>query len=388
MTEREGVPQEQSGEQNGQIIRELKDKGIRVDFAMKLPVEIDKQTGAEVPAEIYWVRWPRPEGEANKDLLPVEGKIYLPKQPNKELIIWTPGFPGGDSGRVERLYAKTFAESGYAFATIRHNGAPLQHPESSASIMNSPERLALANQRGEKFIGGEKPTGYGMTELVYEPVVAFEALQKNFERVHLLGQSFGATSSWNSVDRLRQTHPEAVKKIGNMISVAGWLGAHDRNDTTRLKGMKVKLEDIYQREVKGAAEDGVNIDTDHDRMLATFRELATRTEQVQIPDHVGQIAVISPEDPLIALPETEWQEQKDEAVAEDRLVRTLVYPGATRKSLVIKDETALGKPKQHSMLWIAPENLLRAVRAKVSARGPHYVGITGKGQPKAGNKNI
>ena len=370
MTERKGFKPEHTEEsQNQEAMQELKDLGIKVEFALKLSIEIDQQTGKEIPAQPYWVTWPRPEGEAFQDLLPVEGKVYIPETSNKELIIWTPGFPGGDSGRIERLYAKTFADVGYTFATIRHNGAPLQHPESSASIINSPERLALAKQRGEKFIGSEKRSGYLMTELVYEPLVAFEALQEKFDRVHLLGQSFGGTSSWNSVDRLRQLHPDAIKKIGNLISVAGWLGAEDANDPARLKGFKLSIEDTYQREVKGAAEDGVNIDTDHDRLIASMKEIAARTKRVQIPDHIGQILVVSPEDPLIALPETEWQEQKDQADAESRLVRALVYPGATRKTLIIKDETALEKPKQHSMLWIKPENLLRAVREKFLLMG-------------------
>ncbi len=352
-------------------LAELAERGIRVEAAFAIPEERDKE-GELIDADIYWVRYPKPVPTGRDefaDVLPVEGKLYLPRNPNGELIQFGPGYPGGVAGRFEQHYAKSFVDAGYAFATIRHNGTSLEDTPKTREIMNSPERFRRAREAGERFIGGERPDGYRMGELVYEPLVLLMALGNHFQRVHLMGQSFGATSIWASVDRLVRAQPEVIHKIGNLVSIAGWLGGAYDAAVDRLHGMKESIEPVIDRNLEYAAQTGMNIDTTspthRERMREDMRAIATRLQQAVIPTPINQVVIQSTEDPLITL----------EALGVDPTVST--YPAITSRSIIVHDQsgrdprTGAWLDKQHSHLWIRPENLLRAVRANLSDRGPH-----------------
>lgn len=275
------------------------------------------------------------------------------------MIVFTPGFPGGNAGRFEQRYAKSFVDEGYAFLAIRHNGTALDKPETADEIINSPDRMKLAVSLGERYIGGEKDGGYRLTDVVKETVIPLIALHDKFNRVHLMGQSMGVASSYYALDRLKDNH-DIIEKIGNVVGIAGYIGGNSEEEGI-WDGMKMPAKDVIGYERSYIERVGTNaVITEED-----MRAVAELNDDNDVPDHVGNILVFTPKDPLIAGPK---------GPEKDFICN---YGPKTNRKLVISDESNLDAPKQHSMLWIKPENLLRAARARVSAHGPHYARVYG-----------
>ncbi|MDO8667683.1 MAG: hypothetical protein Q7K35_01130 [bacterium] len=315
--------------------------------------------GKEIKAEIFWVKFKKPEGQEFSDLSEVEGKIYLPVEPSGELILFTPGFPGGNAGRFEQLYAEDFTDAGYAFFTVRHNGTSLTNGATSLEILNSAKRMEIAQKQGEHHIGGTRPEGYSPFDIINESITPLMALQNKYEKIHLMGQSMGVAASYNAIRRT-QGHPEVQNKIGNVVGISGYVGKEHEGATWDT--MNMPMADLTEYEYGYVKKVDANI-VPKEQFQAEMAKVAEANKALKIPGHIGNVLVYTPKDPLVAGPD---KSKKDYA---------LNYGPVSAKKIIIEDETNLADKKPHSMLWISPENLLRAVKAKVSSHGPHFVKV-------------
>lgn len=329
----------------------------KILFSLTVEKECDIE-GNEIDADISWMRFKKPDGEAFADLEDVEGKLYQPKgKSNGELVLFTPGFPGGNAGRFEQRYAKALLDEGYSFFTIRHNGTSLTKMDTAEEIINCPERLQRAQETGEHHIGGTREGGHKPVEIMREAVTPLMALHTQFDKVHLMGQSMGVAASLQAATRVKGR--EGIdEKIGNIVGIAGYVGK-DKKEDGAWDGMKMRVDDIVEYE-QGYIK---KVDANTTYTEEDIAEAAALNAKMDIPDHTGLILIYSPNDPLIAEP------NKDQ---EDYLLN---YGPDTVRKLVIRDESNLNAQKQHSMLWIDPKSLIRALRAKVSALGGHYVKV-------------
>ena len=69
----------------------------------------------------------------------VEGKLYLPPQPNGTILLFEPGFPGDGSARLDRLWARGLVDSGFTIFAARHNGTII-NGEYAGNYLNCPEK--------------------------------------------------------------------------------------------------------------------------------------------------------------------------------------------------------------------------------------------------------
>lgn len=355
-------------------VQGLIDSGIE-NVSMAFHIENEKDIeDEEILAQISWIKFNSPEYDKVVDVLPsIEGKLYRPKEgmkDNGEIIVFTPGFPGGNAGRFEQRYAKHFVDAGYSFFTVRHNGTSLINGETSAEILNSEKRMDIAKKVGEHHIGGTREEGYRPDEMIYEPITAVLSLQKKYKRIHMIGQSMGVASSYNSVTVLGKDE-EISSKFGNIVGIAGYIGKENGIPDGVWNGMKDfkgkgkypdGIDGIIAYELDYVKSVDLNFKLNSEEFKKSLLEVGIKNSGMKVPDHVGNVLIYTPEDPLVAGPESD-----DESV--------LDYGPRSNRKLIIKDETGLGEKKPHSMLWIEPENLIRAVQAKISEQGPHFVQI-------------
>lgn len=367
---------EQAHQQNGleqfsepEAVKRLAELGVtNVEAAFTVAGENDINKQPIEGAEIFWVRYGVPE-EFRDDpkFLSVEGKVYFPKTGgNGELIVFSPGFPGGNAGRFEQRYVQAFLDAGYAFATTRHNGASLTNGATSAEILNCEKRMEIAKEAGEHHLGGTREQGYGPSEMINEPFNVVVSLHGGFKRVHLMGQSMGVASSYNTVTRLAD-NPEISGKLGNVVGISGYVGDTSETPDGIWSGMKKDFAKLAEYEFGYMEKVDLNAPRNPKWYSDEMKKVAAANEKMKVPPHVGNILVYAPADPLISGPDKAKEDY------------TLEYGPKSRRKLIIEDGSMPPEQekKAHSMLWIAPENLVRAVQAKVSEHGPHYVKVGG-----------
>ncbi|HYV33504.1 MAG TPA: hypothetical protein VE973_01500, partial [Candidatus Limnocylindria bacterium] len=199
-------------------------------------------------------------------------------------------------------------------------------------------------------------------DIVEEPAAALAALSPRFKKIHLMGQSMGVAASYNTIFRMSQ-HPEILKKIGNVVGIAGYVGTDEKSEEPIWDGVKMPIDELATYEMGYVEKVGANTVTSPKDYIESMRQVAKRNSSGKLPEHIGNVLVFSSGDPLIAGP--------DELKADN----ALQYGPESKRKLIIRDESNLEDPKQHSMLWIKPENLIRAVEAKVSTKGPHYIKV-------------
>lgn len=349
----------------GGTLESLRESGVNFDFPIEGEKSID---GQDINAKINWVRFRKPEGAEFADLADVEGKLYEPSNPNGELIIFTPGFPGGNAGRFEQRYAKAFTDAGYAFFTVRHNGASLTNGSTSLEILNSQKRMDMAVENGEHHIGGTKPEGYSPAEIANETVTPLMRLASKYEKIHLMGQSMGVASSFNALRRTAG-HPEVTDKIGNVVGISGYVGGTEQDPKTGLwDGIKMPMDAMTEYEYGYVARVDGNI-VPQDQYTMGMKQVAAMNDGMIVPEHVNCVLAYTPEDPLIKGPGRK---------------HTPEYGPKTNKKLIIRDEAHPGAPKPHSMLWIKPDDLIWALKVQIGengdAEGPHYMRLTNESE--------
>ncbi len=356
-----------------EAVSRLSELGVEnIEAAFRILEELDINKKPLDQAEIFWVKYGVPrEIENAKEMLSVEGKLYFPKgNSNGEVVIFCPGFPGGNAGRFEQRYVRDFIDAGYAFATIRHNGTSLRNGDMSLEILNSKRRMDIAEQMGDGHIGGTRPQGYSPVDMINEPINAICALHEGFKRIHLMGQSMGVASNYNSVTRLIE-HPEITDKIGNIVGISGYVGDQTETPDGIWNGMKQDFGKLAKYEFSYMQKVDLNAPLNSDWYEGEMKKVAEANGAMQVPKNIGNVLIFTPDDPLISGPD----KTKEDYV--------FSYGPKSRRKVVIED---LSKPKEdtkpHSMLWIAPENLVRAVKVNVSEYGPHFIKVGGNNDGK------
>lgn len=346
--------------------------GFEAGLAFKIEGEVD-ENGEQIDADIYWVRFPRPDVT---DGLSVEGKIYAPKSSNGNLIIFAPGSPGGDSGSFERKHANALVKAGNTFITLRHNGQGIG-AEKSQIVFNAPQRIEQMEASGESYLGqnteSDKVHGYTWLDQAGEPIAPIIACQDKFDRIRLIGHSFGATSMFYSLGELTKTNPEIIEKVDKVISLAGYLGKDEITQDNFWHGLKVDFDTLVDAELADAIEDKVNLVTDRNEFANSLKLFAKQMEKLNLPEEIGQILVTSPYDAVIAMPVIKYSREEDGK----EFVQAYDYPGHVKKSLIIEDSTQPEK-KTHKMLGIKPETLLRLLEMQLSSHSSHFVKVKEK----------
>ncbi|OGY43120.1 MAG: hypothetical protein A3J62_03400 [Candidatus Buchananbacteria bacterium RIFCSPHIGHO2_02_FULL_38_8] len=352
-------------------VSHLKELGVSTEYAFDIPREVDKD-GEPIEAEIFWVRFPSPEDDP--EIPSVEGKIYLPKKSSRsELVLFDPGFPGGKAGRFEQNYAKSLIDQGYTFVTLRHNATGIENQPAPTEVFNCEERLAQTSQQGQKYLGPIKEAGYTWPDIVKEPVAALKSIKNLAPKIKLVGHSFGATSFFYSIDRLNRTDPEVVKKISHLVSLAGYIGEEKETEAGIWHGTKQTLDQLVDEEIAAIKEDGVHLNPNPEEIKRGIREVARDLGQIEIPKHIAQVLVYSPEDPVIASPVIKVSNEGGREV-----VGRYDYPGHTKRTLVIEDQTQ--EKKFHNLPGLLPQTLNRLLDIH-PGRSPHFVTVKEK-QPK------
>lgn len=346
-----------------------KELGFDTDLALKIKQETDEH-GELINADIVWTRFPTPEGTTYP---PVEGKVYVPKNPNGRLIIFAPGSPGGDGGTFERKHAKVLVENGNTLITIRHNGQGIG-VEKTQTVFNAPQRIEMMERSGQQYLGqgtaADKPKGYDWRDVTTEPLTPLLDTQGKFDDIVLIGHSMGGASMFRSVGILAESRPEVAQKIKKIVSLAGYLGKGEEASQRFWHGTKFPFEELVSAELEDARGDRVHYNQDREAFATSIKTLAQEMNGLEIPPHIAQVLVTSPYDAVIAMPVIKYQRQKDGK----EFAWAYDYPGYTRRSLVIEDHTQPAK-KTHKMLGVRPETLLRLVDMPISSYGPHFTQV-------------
>lgn len=350
-----------------QLLKEKLGGDIKIEYGFNIPEEKDSQ-GNTIDADMVWVRFPAPEGH-EKDILPVEAKIYIPKKINdakeKELVLFMPGYPGGAAGRFESVYAPEVVADRKIFCVTRRNSKPFDVGESEAQkVYNSQTRIADAKQNGQQYLGPDLGRPYTWQDLITEGIPALTSLGKCVDKIKLIGNSFGPTCLYYAVDYVRQHHQEVADKITHLISLAGYLIGEQEGKLWHSSGMT--LDEFEGEEVKAMQDDRVNFDTEH--YITSLTRLAEQMKNIQIPKHIRQILACSNEDPLITLP-VKFEIAKD---GDQQVVRHAEFPGRTQRVLLIADQTSHKKP--HTFSELTPEVLVRLLNFRQGG-GTHYITV-------------
>ena len=357
-----------------ECLAELHERGLGLesDYAFKIGRELD-ETGKEIPADVYWLRFPA----AGVSELPVEGKLYLPsaEKARGEVVIFSPGYSGGKVGRFERTYAQALTEQGYAFAGLRHNSTSLIDQPEPVSVVNCETRLVDATETQQKYLGPTKPNGYNHLDLAYEPATALKSLAPWFKNVLALGHSFGSSAWLLSLDKLRRENDPSLDKVRQFLSLAGYLGRDEETSIGQFHGVKMPLDALVESELSAAIEDNVAFVKETEQVKQSLRDLASNMEQAEIPEHITQVLVSSPEDPIIASPVIKIRNEAGREV-----VSQYDYPGHTKRTLVVEDRTQ--ERKFHTLPGLLPQTLVRLLAIEHPGKVPHFVAVTKK-QPKA-----
>lgn len=334
-----------------------------VEYARELDDEIED--GEEIKAKIFWLRFAA-NSEYRTDS--TEVKLYIPENPNGEAIIFTPGYPGAESGRFEHSYAKKLVDEGYALSVVRHNSVSLDLSEEPAqNIINSTQRQQDAKEDDQHYIGPAKEDGYTWDDINKGTIPAILALAPRFTKIHMIGHSFGAASTMISLSEIYKKEPGILEKVGNFVSLAGFLGRDEEVGDDKIRhGLKMSIDSLIEDGKRKSLQRGVNI-ASPERYREGIINTTKLLEDSVIPDSIGQVLVLSPQDPSIATPVVRTEEGK---------IDRYDYPGHTNKTLYIEDETQ--DENFHMLPNLRPETLLRLVRMKVSSEGPRYIKVQSK----------
>ena len=116
----------------------------------------------------------------------------------------------------------------------------------------------------------------------------------------------------------------------------------------------------------------MNITTDPATLREQMKEVAERNKRMKVPARVRNIMVFSSADRIIAGPKS-----KRDAIED--------YGPPSPNKLIIRDKS---KPEDddspHSMLWIDPQNLIKAVKMTISSKHARYIEVGEARRPRQG----
>ena len=285
--------------------------------------------------ESYWVGLRTKSGS-------VEGKLYLPTQPNGTVLLFEPGFPGDGSARLDRLWAKGLVESGFTVFAARHNGTII-NGEYSNNYLNCPKKQEKAKTDGQEILGeNDDPT---IADWLKEPLVALEAFASSHQEVYLAGHSFGTLATLSSIVDFVKDNPELVSRIKRFVSLAGTAGRYRGDNESPMKGWSGEVDNDVVRKKVRIGDKEANLEALKDAYLKIHAQADTFPEDMQF-------IFVSP-----------WGDKSgttDELVHPIEAVDMIV---SLRKGFLILDRTqqadeASGK-LAHDMDNLKPETLVR-----------------------------
>lgn len=183
--------------------------------------------------------------------LKVEAQVFHPLADTPDVVLFCPGFPGMGATRFEQRHAATLVHEGYAVVVLRHAGTKLDGPAAPAMINNA-MRLAQARRRGEALLGGAPST---IETWLMEPYVALKALDAEYTKIHVIGNSFGAVAALWSM-----TEDDApLAKLRTLLLQAGAQGVADSTPESIMRVWLPAFIDAPQVTDKVALEPGIQV---------------------------------------------------------------------------------------------------------------------------------
>ncbi len=210
-------------------------------FSTIVPESVIKLSG-----EAFWVGLRTKSGS-------VEGKLYLPQQPNGSILLFEPGFPGDGSSRLDRLWARGLVDNGFTIFATRHNGTII-NGEYSNNYLNCKERQKRGKDTGQEILGDQdNPT---ISDWLKEPQIALEAFASSHQEVYLAGHSFGALATLSSLVDFAKDNPELVARIKRFVSLAGTTGRYRGDEESPMKGWGDEIDtDVVKAKIRIGAKD-------------------------------------------------------------------------------------------------------------------------------------
>lgn len=186
-------------------------EGIDLKRSFRVEREVDEE-GNPVDGEVFWIR-------LNNEEQAVEGKLYLSERENGELVIMEPGVPGDGVILFDKRHAPNLVKEGYNVFVARHNGLVIDSTNSE-KYLQCPQKREHNQQVGDEIIGNE----FRVETWEEEGLTAIRSLEKDYQKIHLIGHSFGAYNLLATLRKMVDKNPELVDKIESFISLSGSVG--------------------------------------------------------------------------------------------------------------------------------------------------------------------
>ncbi|HLD76040.1 MAG TPA: hypothetical protein VI874_03405 [Candidatus Norongarragalinales archaeon] len=139
-----------------------------------------------------------------------EGKLFLPSRRSlSDLVIFQPGYAGESNRWFEGRHVGPLVRSGFAVFVLRHVGTKVD--KSTESLIGSKKRLKEVARMGVVLGNRQK---FDFSDWVGEVRTALHALSPAFERVHLMGHSFGGLGTLCALLDLK---PSIAKKVATWV---------------------------------------------------------------------------------------------------------------------------------------------------------------------------
>ena len=273
----------------------------------------------------------------------LEGKFFVSGQSRDRLIIFEPDMPGDSSEWMENKFIPDLLRDGYSIFCVRHRGTKLDSSNASHYI-NCQERIERSKE-GSSVLGqsGEKKE-YSVEDIANEPKIATEALHSKFKQLYMIGHSNGAAGIAYSLPKLSK---EITDKVRNFISLAGFIGAYDKEkdhfdaegrfDSQKMKGF---YEYSNQYVSLGDLEKNVELQ----------KNIFTSIHNSSLPENINIVLVSSPKDEYIPLESAKQYQEKNARGL--RIVDNTQY----------KEDESKPKPDIHDLPNLYPSTLLRLLK--------------------------
>lgn len=222
----------------------------------------------------------------------VEAQAFEPDALAREAILFCPGFPGMGGTVFEQRHAAAFAELGYAVYVIKHKGTRLSGALAPVMVNNG-ARMMKARERGETHLGGGAAT---IDEWLTEPLEALREIDGLYDKIHVIGNSFGALSAlWSMTE-----NDAPIGKIENVILYAGAQGIDDGTEDGIMRLWKPEYLMVARITEKVALTNAFDV---VDGLKKMYGLLPART--AALPENIKISYIVVERDELLRLSDTQ-----------------------------------------------------------------------------------
>jgi hypothetical protein len=219
-----------------------------------------------------------------------EAQAFLPESgQNAKALLFCPGFPGAGATLFEQRHAGALTAEGYDVYVLKHKGIRLDSPTAPFMVNNS-VRLAEGRREGQGHIGGGVAT---IDDWLSEPFPTLADLDRRYDSIDVIGNSFGALSSLWSLT----TPGVASQKVKSLLLYAGAQGMAD----SIMRIWKPEYINVPRIADKVALE---NADKIVARLKTVYEDLPKRVRN-SLPAHISLKYLVVERDELLTLADTE-----------------------------------------------------------------------------------